>query len=238
MRLFVSKNLCLSIGEDQRQLVREAFAIMEDRCVSVFFFPVIDKLHRTPEGNMPFFVFSEYAVKQTSGAKQSDMASVQRSERSSAHVRLLMNQYAFRLAVRRRSQKQVLNFVEGNASVGENCGAGFRNWIACLSSIAKYGQFFLAGKPFQIALYFEQDRISRPFCPLSPGRQNHDLLKAHTFGRSKPVNTQIFEVIGQETSAGLEPRLWNNEDENAVRFEPAISVFKKDEFETLVATLA
>ena len=40
MRLFVSKNLCHSIGEDQRQLVREAFAIVEDRCISAFFFPV------------------------------------------------------------------------------------------------------------------------------------------------------------------------------------------------------
>src|SRR5690349_21838876 len=100
MRLFVSKNLCLSIGEDQRQLVREAFTIVEDRCVSIFFFPVIDKFHRTPEGDMPLFVFSEYAVEQTSRAKQSDMASVQRSEGSSAHVRLLMDQYASRLAVR------------------------------------------------------------------------------------------------------------------------------------------
>ena len=116
--------------------------------------------------------------------------------------------------------------------------AGFRNRIACLSSIAKYGQFFLDGKPFQIALYFEQDRISRSFCPFSPGRQNRDLLEAHTFGRSKPVNAQIFEVIGQETSAGLEPRLRNHEDQNAVRFEPAISVFKKNEFEPLVSALA
>jgi hypothetical protein len=76
MRLFVSKNLCLSIGEDQRQLMGEAFAIVEDRCVSVFFFPVIDKFNRTPEGDMPSFVLSEYAVEQTSGAEQSDMASV------------------------------------------------------------------------------------------------------------------------------------------------------------------
>ena len=120
----------------------------------------------------------------------------------------------------------------------EKLQAGFSNRIAYVSSIAKYVQFFLDGKPFQIALYFEQDRISRPLCPLSPGRQNRDLLEAHTFGRSKPVNAQIFEVIGQETSAGLEPRLWNNEDENAIRLEPAVSVFKKNEFEPLVSALA
>ena len=42
--------------------MREAFAIVEDRCVSVFFFPVIDKFDRTPEGDMPSFVLSEYAV--------------------------------------------------------------------------------------------------------------------------------------------------------------------------------
>src|SRR5947209_4019082 len=148
-----------------------------------------------------------------------------------------MNQYAFCLAVRRRSQKQILDLVERNAGVGENCWAGFRNRIACLSSIAKYGHFFLDGKPFEIALCFEQGRISRPFCSLSPGRQNCDLLEADTFGRSKPVDAQIFEVIGQDTSAGLESRLWNNEDENAVWFEPAISVFKKDEFEPLVSAL-
>src|SRR5438270_13795401 len=86
MRLFVSKNLCISIAEDQRELVREAFAIMEDSYVFLFLFPVIDKFHGTPEGNMSSGVFSEYSVEQTSGAKQSDMAPVQRSQRPSAHI--------------------------------------------------------------------------------------------------------------------------------------------------------
>ena len=71
--------LGLAVREYQRQLMGKSFAVVKDSCVSILFLPVVDKLHRTPEGNMPPIVFSEHSVEQSSSAEQPNVAAVERS---------------------------------------------------------------------------------------------------------------------------------------------------------------
>ena len=76
---------------------------------------------------MPLFALSEHPIQQPSGARQSHVPTMQRSQRPSNDVGLLMNQYAARLSICRRSKKKVLNLIEGDTNVRENCGAGVWN---------------------------------------------------------------------------------------------------------------
>jgi hypothetical protein len=70
----MGKNLCLAIGKDQRQFVREPLAVVQDFCAVFFlFFPMIGELHRTPMGDVTIFSFTEYPVQHPCRTEQANM---------------------------------------------------------------------------------------------------------------------------------------------------------------------
>ena len=75
--LFVRKNLRLSTGKDQRQFVREPFAVVQNfGSVLFLFFPMVGEFHRAPVGNVTIFppnTPSSIPI----GGEQSDMPAMQ-----------------------------------------------------------------------------------------------------------------------------------------------------------------
>ena len=114
----MGENLCLSIRENQSQFVREPLAIVQDlRAVFFLFFPVIGEFYRAPVRDVAIFSFAEYPVEHPGGTEQADMSSVQWRKRPAAHVSLSGKQDSARLAIGRRFEKEIFEFVQGNAGM-------------------------------------------------------------------------------------------------------------------------
>ena len=66
----MGKYLCLAIGKDQCQFVREPLAVVQDfGAVFFLFFPMIGELHRPPMGDVAVFTLAEYSIEHSCGAQ-------------------------------------------------------------------------------------------------------------------------------------------------------------------------
>ena len=59
----MGKNLCLAIGKDKREFVREPLAVVQNlRAIFFLFFPMVGELHGPPVGDMAILSVAEYSV--------------------------------------------------------------------------------------------------------------------------------------------------------------------------------
>lgn len=73
----MGENLCLSTSEDEGQLVREPFSVMQDSPAILFlFFPMIRELHRSLMSDVSALSFSEHSVQHSRGTEQSHVSAV------------------------------------------------------------------------------------------------------------------------------------------------------------------
>ena len=101
--LFVHESLGLASGEDQRQFMREPFAIVKDFCpISFLFFPMVRKFHGPPVGDVAIVSFAEDSIEHPRRAEQANVSAMQRGERPAAYVSVVREEDAAGLTVCRR----------------------------------------------------------------------------------------------------------------------------------------
>src|ERR1700676_1759833 len=73
---------------------------------------------------------------------------------------------------------------------------------------------------------------------LATGRKHHNLLvlQASRFGESE--RAQVREMFAQQSCAFCQSQLRDDEYQHTTSLEPAIAMFKEDQFQSLVAALS
>ena len=67
--LFVRENLGLTVGKDERQLMRKPLPVVQDFGSVLFhFFPMVREFHRAPVSDVTIFSFAEYLIEHSGGA--------------------------------------------------------------------------------------------------------------------------------------------------------------------------
>src|SRR5579859_5181039 len=82
-----------------------------------------------------------------------------------------------------------------------------------------------------------QQVVTQTVVPFPAHRQHSNLVVLDRFRSSEPINTDVFEVLGQRSRAPSELPLGNDKEENSTRHDPASSMPEKDNFHTLIAGL-
>jgi len=119
----VGENLSLSIGKDQRQLVRKPLAVVQDLGSTFLrFLPMVGELQRAPMRDVAILSFAEYAVEHSRCTQQADMPAMQRCKRPATNITLLGEKQSAALAVGCRIQQQILYFIERNAFIYKHAG--------------------------------------------------------------------------------------------------------------------
>lgn len=95
------------------------------RSIVVFLFSAIGYFHCVPIRQVPLAAVAKQAIEKPTGTEQTDMALMQRNERSSSELRLTRMSHTLRLERCGRCWQQILNVVEGQTLVFKT------NWGTC-----------------------------------------------------------------------------------------------------------
>jgi hypothetical protein len=74
--------------------------------------------------------------------------------------------------------------------------------------------------------------------PLASGCKHNNLLELQARRLGESEDSQPSKLFAQQSRAFWQSQLWNHKKQHATRFEPAIGVFQKYGFQSLIVTLA
>ena len=191
----MGQNLCLAIGKDQCQFVREPLPIMQDSCAVFFpFLPVISELHGTPVSNVAVFTFAEYPIEHPRRAEQSDVPAMQGREWPPSHITLFGKKDATRLAVGRGIEQQILDVIERKPDMGEDKRPGAWNFVTDLGILSQWLEI-AARESFKPTYLGDQNRVRESRVSFAAGSEHNDLFELKARRCGQPENAQVLKLL-------------------------------------------
>jgi len=107
-----------------------------------------------------------------------------------------------------------------------------------LCSVAQRLKLALRCQNFEVPHSIQQNRIRNPGVSFAARCQHYDLPVLQASRLGEPEHSQIREMFAQQSGTFRQSQLRNHEKQHTTGLEPAITVFQKDQFQSLVVALS
>src|SRR5579864_4418321 len=108
----------------------------------------------------------------------------------------------------------MLDFIERNSGVREHDRAGLGNTTDRFWRVGERRELSLDCKLLKVFRGLNQGCVARPFVPFPPYGQKRYLFVLDAFGFGQSVHPDMFEMVGEQARAWLQPRLRDHENQN------------------------